>query len=92
MRDDVRDEQRPPEPGAPEYLTLVEAAELLGFHPRTVLKYVRRGELEGRLIGGRWTFRRQDIDAFFDAAPVQWEFCSESVTRKPATGNERQKD
>ena len=64
----------------------VEAAELLGFDPRTVLKYVHRGELEGRVIGARWRFRRQDIDAFFDPAPVQWEFRSESVTRKPTTG------
>ncbi len=78
MRDDVRDEQRPPEPGTPEYLTLVEAAKLLGFDPRTVLNYVRCGELEGRVIGGRWRFRRQNIDAFFDAAPPQWEFSAGS--------------
>jgi len=38
-------------PGSQEYLTLAEAAELLRFHPRTLLKYVRLGELQGRVIG-----------------------------------------
>ena len=56
------------------FLTLKEAAEILRLHPRTVREYVRRGELQGRVIGGRWRFRRKDIDAFFDAAPSQWEF------------------
>src|SRR6266446_3458596 len=70
MRDDVRDEQRPPEPGTPEYLTLVEAAKLLGFDPRTVLNYVRCGELEGRVIGGRWRFRPQKTPPDRTGAPA----------------------
>ena len=56
------------------YRTLAEAAKLLGFHPRTLLGYERRGELEGRLIGRRWRFRRADLHAFFDAAPGHWAF------------------
>ena len=63
-----------PEPGSHEYLTLAEAAAVLRLHPRTVREYVRRGELQGRLIGRRWRFRREDLDAFFEAAPGQWEF------------------
>jgi excisionase family DNA binding protein len=55
-------------------LTLVEAAQILCLHPRTVLGYVRRGELQGRLIGRRWRFRRRDLDAFFDSARSQWDF------------------
>jgi len=39
-------------------LTLREAAEVLRLNPRTVRVYVQRGEIEGRLIGGRWRFRR----------------------------------
>lgn len=55
-------------------LTLKEAGEVLRLHPRTVREYIRRGELEGRLIGGRWRFRRKDLDAFYENAPHQWDF------------------
>ena len=56
------------------FLTLREAAEVLRLHPRTVREYVRRGELKGRIIGGRYRFRRGDLDAFFENAPSQWDF------------------
>ena len=56
------------------FLTIRDAAEVLRLHPRTVREYVRRGELEGRVIGGRWRFRRKDLDAFFENAPRQWDF------------------
>ena len=61
-------------PPVERLLTLKEAAEMLRLHPRTVREYVRRGELEGRVIGARWRFRRKDLDAFFDKAPPQWQF------------------
>jgi len=56
------------------FLTLREVAEVLRLHPRTVREYVRRGELKGRVIGGRYRFRRCDLDAFFENAPKQWDF------------------
>jgi excisionase family DNA binding protein len=34
-------------------LTLKEAAAVLRLSPRTVREYVQRGEIEGRIIGGR---------------------------------------
>jgi excisionase family DNA binding protein len=55
-------------------LTLREAAEVLRLNPRTVREYVSRGELEGRIIGGRWRFRSVDLDAFFEKAPSEWDF------------------
>ena len=55
-------------------LTLEEAAEVLRLSPRTVRGYLQRGEIEGRLIGGRWRFRRADLDAFFANAPSSWDF------------------
>ena len=55
-------------------LTLREAAEVLRLSPRTVRDYVQRGEIEGRIIGGRWRFRRADLDAFFENAPCNWDF------------------
>ena len=55
-------------------LTLREAAEVLRLNPRTVREYVQRGEIEGRIIGGRWRFRRAALDAFFENAPRNWDF------------------
>ena len=55
-------------------LTLREAAEVLRLNPRAVREYVNRGELEGRIIGGRWRFRSVDLDAFYENAPSEWDF------------------
>jgi excisionase family DNA binding protein len=55
-------------------LTLREAAEVLRLSTRTVREYVQRGEIQGRIIGGRWRFRRADLDAFFEKAPPNWDF------------------
>jgi excisionase family DNA binding protein len=60
-------------------LTLKEAAEVLHLSPRTVREYVGRGEIEGRIIGGRWRFRRADLDAFFANAPRNWDFAGENT-------------
>jgi excisionase family DNA binding protein len=58
-------------------LTLREAAEVLRMNPRTVREYVRRKELQGRLISRRWRFRRTDLDTFFENAPREWDFGAE---------------
>lgn len=55
-------------------LTLREAAEVLLLSTRTLREYLQRGEIEGRIIGGRWRFRRADLDAFFANAPRNWDF------------------
>jgi excisionase family DNA binding protein len=55
-------------------LTLREAADVLHLSTRTVREYVQRGEIEGRIIGGRWRFRRVDLDAFFANAHRNWDF------------------
>jgi excisionase family DNA binding protein len=55
-------------------LTLREAADVLRLSTRTMREYVQRGEIEGRLIGGRWRFRHADLDAFFENAPSEWDF------------------
>jgi excisionase family DNA binding protein len=63
-----------PVPIVERLLTLREAAEVLRLNPRTVREYVRREELEGRVIGGRCRFRREDLDTFFENAPRHWDF------------------
>jgi len=55
-------------------LTLREAADVLRLSTRTVREYVQRGEIEGRIIGGRWRFRRVDLDAFYEKAHRNWDF------------------
>ena len=62
------------EPIGDHLLTLREAAEVLRLSRRTVREYVWRGEIEGRIIGGRWRFRRADLDAFFAKASRSWDF------------------
>jgi excisionase family DNA binding protein len=53
-------------------LTVRELADALGLGPRAVRDYIARGELNGRLIRGRWRFERKDIEEFL-AMPPQWE-------------------
>lgn len=67
-----------PKPIRERLLTLREAAEVLRLSPRTVREYVQRGEIEGRIIGKRWRFRRADLDAFFANAPRNWDFAGKS--------------
>ena len=55
-------------------LTLREAADVLRLSTRTLRGYLQRGEIQGRIIGGRWRFRRGDLDAFFANAPRNWDF------------------
>ena len=55
-------------------LTLREAADVLRLSTRTLREYLQRGEIEGRIIGGRWRFRRADLDAFYEKAHRNWDF------------------
>ncbi len=59
-------------------LTLREVADVLRLSTRTMREYVQRGEIEGQLIGGKWRFRRADLDAFFANAPRNWDFAGKN--------------
>ena len=48
---DIAKDRGFPCPDLERLLTLKEAADVLRLHPRTGREYVRRGELEGRVIG-----------------------------------------
>jgi excisionase family DNA binding protein len=60
------------------FLTLQEAAEVLRLSQRTVREYVKNREIRGKLIGKRWRFRREDLDAFFENAPSEWDFAGKN--------------
>ena len=66
--------KRTAEPIGDRLLTLREASTVLRLNPRTVRSYIQRGELEARIIGGRWRFRRVDLDIFFEKAARWWDF------------------
>lgn len=70
----TQEKKIPTKPIGEHLLTLREAAEVLRLNPRTVREYVQLGKIEGRIIGGRWRFRRADLDAFFENAPRNWDF------------------
>lgn len=76
-----RKQKEPALPIGDRLLTLREAAEVLRLSTRTVREYVQRGEIEGRIIGGRWRFRRADLDAFFANAPREWDFAGKNADR-----------
>jgi excisionase family DNA binding protein len=59
-------------------LTLREAAEVLRLSTRTTREYVQRGEIDGRIIGGRWRFRSADLVSFFANAPRNWDFAGKN--------------
>ena len=67
-----------PKPIGDRLLTLREAADVLRLSTRTMREYVQRGEIEGRIIGGRWRFRRAALDAFFENAPSEWDFAGKN--------------
>ena len=70
-----------PKPIGERLLTLREAADVLRLSTRTVREYVQRGEIEARIIGGRWRFRRMDLDAFYENAPREWDFAGKDNDR-----------
>lgn len=63
-----------PAPIGEKLLTLREAAGVLRMNPRTLRAYLRRREIEGRVIGGKYRFRRIDLDRFYEDAPRTWDF------------------
>ena len=72
---------QPAQPIGDRWLTLREVAGVLRLNPRTVRAYVQRGEIEARIIGRRWRFRRADLDAFFESASRSWDFAGKNSSR-----------
>jgi excisionase family DNA binding protein len=70
----MKKQRTEPVPIGERLLTLREAAGVLRMSPRTLRAYLRRGEIEGRVIGGKYRFRRIDLDRFYEDAPRNWDF------------------
>jgi excisionase family DNA binding protein len=54
-----------------EYLTKVQAGEIMQLNPKTVERLVSRGELPGYKLANRLRIRRDDLDAWIAANIVQ---------------------
>jgi excisionase family DNA binding protein len=74
MSEETKHKDEPDQAIGDRLLTLREAAEVLRLSERTVRKYVKEGEIRGKIIGKRWRFKRADLDAFFENAPSEWDF------------------
>jgi len=47
-----------------EPVTVRQAAEALGLHVKTVLRFIREGRLPAHRMGKSYRLRRSDVDAF----------------------------
>lgn len=45
-----------------KYLSVDEAASLLDVHSRTILRWIKQGELKAAKAGRQWRIRREDLD------------------------------
>ena len=50
------------------FYTKKETAELLGFNPKTIERYLLSGRLAGAKIGKAWRISANDINNFYDGA------------------------
>ena len=56
--------------------TIDEIAQILGLNPRTIRRYIEKGQLRGERIGGSWRISEQAFKEMFDAPDVK-----ESITK-----------
>jgi excisionase family DNA binding protein len=60
-----------PRPGpGPRYLSLAEAADLLGVHPVTVRRWISQGDLPGYRLGQRVRVLQADAEALIHRIPT----------------------
>jgi excisionase family DNA binding protein len=50
----------------PEWLSTARTAQRLGITPRTLYRFVTRGEITAYRLGRVIRFQQQDVDAFID--------------------------
>ena len=56
-----------------EWLTLKQAAELVGVTPRTVQNWIKNGKIKGYQVVGRIRVKRSDVDALYQPKEVKDE-------------------
>lgn len=62
-----------------KYLYSIDkAAELLGMHKKTILRYINEGKLKANKVGGRWRIHGNDLSTFVGAKDI----CDENLTQR----------
>jgi len=46
------------------YVSVIEAAEILGVHRHTVKNLLKRGQLKGEVVGNTWIVDRAELEEF----------------------------
>lgn len=54
----------------PAFLTTEEVLDCLKVNPRTIYRLIQTGELPAFRIGGRWRFRRSDLQDWIERRRV----------------------
>ena len=79
-------------PAADELRTVDDAARLLKLHPKTILRFIRRGRLPATRVGKAYRIRRADLDALAGIpprpAPTPAEAWTTSIVDVPGVGPE----
>jgi excisionase family DNA binding protein len=79
-------------PPAEELRTVDDAARLLQLHPKTILRFIRRGRLPATRVGKAYRIRRADLDTLAGIpplpAPTPAEAWTTSIVDVPGVGSE----
>ena len=51
--------------------TIDEIAKMLSMHPRTIRRYIEKGQLRGERIGGSWRISEEAFKEMFDAPEIK---------------------
>lgn len=54
-----------------KYITINDAAEILGIHPRTVTRFIVAGKLKGAKVGRTWRLDEKDVHEFFEGLKAE---------------------
>ena len=60
-------------------VTVADAAVMVGCHPATIVRMIRRGELKALRLGRQYRVRVSDLEPSFHRAPSR-----EAIEREPA--------
>jgi excisionase family DNA binding protein len=75
---------------AEELRTVDDAARLLQLHPKTILRFIRRGRLPATRVGKAYRIRRADLDALAGlpprAEPAPADAWTTSIVDVPGVG------
>ena len=92
MLDRLFNRNRPEQISQPDLMTLRQAAALLGCSREWVRKLVKRKEIRGENIHGRWVLFQEDVIAYAERHPIEKQKRSQSKRLWAAIQNRNARD